>query len=276
MFKWLILVNILFCFACSSDLKSEQTFYKNGQVKTSGYSDKKGNLQGEFTTYYENGKISSIAVMVDNKLDGIFKQFYENGKILSITSLSNNIPDGISKCFYKSGKLELESVFRKGVLILRTLYYPSGKVKGQICGKIHGINGDYNSIVFFDENGRVKKEDNGRKSRFANINYINDGKSLNIKLIGNNDCDSIIVKFKRKFGDNYSIRKMTKSKIQEFIIDINYTDYYKGKLNILIESYYSIKSFSLPNVKIEPFIQETCIQLDKGEKPAKYNIDPIW
>ena len=260
---------------CSNTQISE-TYYKNGQLKSKVNVDEFGNFQGQYIAYFENGKISMITNYKNNMMNGKSFYFYESGEKKSIMSVINNKLNGKSIQFYKSGKIEAKVLFKDNLPLSSTFFYPNGKIEKQISGRLYREENDRaNCQVYFNNKGKIINDPvNFKPSYYAIVNYCDNYKALKIKLFGLYN-DSIIIKYKKNFQNEDNVIRTiynNKHKSNEIILDIKSTDYYNGKLNILIETF---QFRSLPNIKLEPGFSEMYIQLDKGEKPAKFNIDPI-
>lgn len=254
-----------------------KTYYSNGKIKTLSYSDTKGNLQVEFIQYFESGQVSTLTNFEDNVMTGELKSYYENGKLESIAQTSNNLLNGSYVKYDEVGNISEKILFKNSKPILRTLFYSNGKTK---MSASYGGNNlkKYNSVVFFDKRGKIilSNSDGSEKSEFVSVKYSKNNLFLKVKVVGSKCNDSIVVKYKKRFIDEAFLRKIVVNnpKAMNFEVSIKPSDYYKGRLNILIETY----SFDIsPNegLRLEPIRKNIFVQLDKGEKPAKYNIDPI-
>ncbi len=271
---------ILFLISCSNNdnLKPFKKYYKNRQIKTSGFEDEKGRLQGEFISFYQNGEIASIINFIDGVGTGQVIFFYENGIIKRKGTLLNDKLEGISIEYDSLGIKKYESLFSKSRALTNTQFYPNGKIKSKWSFKVFEAKpGIQNSIVYFDKKGNIKliNNDYTEISEYAIIKYGVKKKSLKVKFIGDVYNDSIVIKYKRNFKNKSSIREIIieNPKVKELIFDIRPEDYFNGRINILIETYLKNRHFAISK---EFLCKEKYIQLDKDEIPAKYNIEPIW
>lgn len=281
-FSLYLFLTILFV-RCSSSLTYDETYYENGNIKTSGYSDSKGNLQSEFVKYYQTGEIASRATMVDNKFNGTYERYYKNGNIRSIMKVKNNILYGWATNYYSKGGIEKKVLFHNSIPMFISVFDKKGNVIQMNSGRKYGGNKKVpNSTVFFDKNRKVINDpEHYKTSYYAIVNYGKKNKTLKVRLFGFYN-DSIIIKYKRDFrdGDKSVIREINTidSQAKELLFDIEPTDYYKGKINVLIETYRKTRVYTINStqINIPSSKKEMCIQLEKGEKPAKYNLNPIW
>ncbi len=273
--KKLLIITILFLFSCNQNLKHQKVYYSDGSIEASFYVDKNGKMQGDAITFYKNGKISSSNFFINGKGNGIYKMFYPNGKIKSLMHLKNDLFDGLAYYFDSLGNIESEILYKNEKKLKGKYFYKNGTIE-HIQSLVYFKNKNElpNCEVFFNHKGKILFDTkNNKNSRFVKIDFVNNN-ILKVKLFGLFN-DSIVVKYKQNFNDENNIIRTiltNNQKLNEIILDIKPTDYYNGSLNILIETY---QFRSLPNIKLEPGFSEMYIQLDKGEKPAKFNIDPI-
>lgn len=99
-------------------------YYPSGKKKAEGIYIK-NKKQGEYTTYYENGAISSIAVFRNDTLMQE-KEFYEDHTIAVSASFKEEELDGEFYSFYPNGKPVRIDSFDKGVLITGRCFTSSG------------------------------------------------------------------------------------------------------------------------------------------------------
>ena len=280
--KIIIVFFAFFLLGCSNSLTLKETYFPNGKLETSFYEDSEGRIQGVFSTYFKNGNLSSTNNFIDGIANGVFKEYYENGEIKLISKIKNNKLNGKTITFYKSGKIESKLFFLNHKKTLCTFFYSNGKIERQASWRQNENVKDLpNCEVYFDKKGKILNDPyNFRKSKYAIVKYGKNEKSLRVKLFGFIN-DSVVINYKKSYkkDDKSYIRqiKVLSPKIEELVFDIRESDYYNGKINLLIESYYFAPvSEEFPDVKILPVLSEMCIQLDKREKPKKYNLDPIW
>lgn len=133
----------------------KQTLYfHNGKVKKESVYNSKGQLNGDITHYFTNGKVHQTAHYTNNLLngkvttfhqngrlenkevytlgkhrDGECKHFDENGKLSRIHTYKNGVYEGNYIDYYPDGTKETESIYHNGAQTKSTSYYADGKVK---------------------------------------------------------------------------------------------------------------------------------------------------
>jgi len=60
---------------------AKKVFFENGELSVKGQYDEAVTMSGEWTFYYQNGKIKEIVNFKNSAENGIFKEYYENGNI---------------------------------------------------------------------------------------------------------------------------------------------------------------------------------------------------
>ncbi len=152
--KKLALITISFLiFGCSNP---EKEFYPNGNVKKEYYSNDKGEYDGEYTKYYENGVIEMTCVYEKGKRVGIAKWYYENGNLAKECSYANGLENGIYRDYYEDGKtikVECQMVDGMSEGVMKG-YYPSGKIQS-ISNRKH--NKDEGEFKEFFESGKLRQ-----------------------------------------------------------------------------------------------------------------------
>ena len=82
-----------------------------------------GKKNGRFTTYYFEGGIEKVGIILDNKNEGIWKYFYDNGQLETIGNFYNNLPDGEWISYYRNGQVSIQGRYREGMQIGYWSYY---------------------------------------------------------------------------------------------------------------------------------------------------------
>jgi len=69
-------------------------------------------IEGEYTRYYESGKVASVMNFKDKKLEGKAVKYYEDGlTVRSELNYSAGLLEGLQKRYYKSGALYKEETY---------------------------------------------------------------------------------------------------------------------------------------------------------------------
>jgi antitoxin component YwqK of YwqJK toxin-antitoxin module len=116
-------------------------YYDNGNVWVKGQKNSKGEREGLWEIFYEDGNIFSRAPYKDGKIDGIDEWFYTNGNIHFRTPFKDGNMDGIQEEFNEQGNIVKTTLWKEGELIETTepeltpyiMYHNNGNVwiKGQ-------------------------------------------------------------------------------------------------------------------------------------------------
>ncbi|HSR18789.1 MAG TPA: hypothetical protein VLM39_11925 [Ignavibacteriaceae bacterium] len=73
-----------------------------------------GIKEGEFITFYLNGKVEKYGLISNDRNEGEWQYFYPNGKIESIGTFHKNRPEGLWTSYYQDGKIKTEGSYRNG------------------------------------------------------------------------------------------------------------------------------------------------------------------
>jgi len=89
-------------------------YYSNGNVWIKGQENSKGQREGIWERFYENGNILCRTPYKMGKWDGIEEGFYENGNIQSRTPYKEGKEDGIEEVFYENGNIRSRISCKEG------------------------------------------------------------------------------------------------------------------------------------------------------------------
>jgi len=95
-------------------------YYSNGNVWIKGQKNSKGQHEGIWEYFYENGNIRMRIPYKEGKEDGIVEWFYENGNIYWRISYKEDKLDGIKEEFDEQGNITETRVWKDGELIEET------------------------------------------------------------------------------------------------------------------------------------------------------------
>ncbi len=116
--------------------------------------DKKINLNGYNTFYYENGTVSSEGSMKNGKPEGYWKNFYDTGIIKSEGNRKDFLLDSLWKFYNEEGKIVLEINYEKDKKNgFRTTYQGSEILKEYFIDDVK----QKNSLLLFAD-GKIKKK----------------------------------------------------------------------------------------------------------------------
>ncbi len=92
-----------------------ENYFTNGQLESST-NFKNNQKHGEYTSFWENGEMSSRGFFNDGKMDSIWKFWDSNGNIEGISNWRKDLKHGKWTAFYNSGQIKQESNFKEGNL----------------------------------------------------------------------------------------------------------------------------------------------------------------
>ena len=182
--KFLLFLLIYLFNITLSDLIPKIATYKDGNVKTITYLKKEGNKlmkiklenyfssgqlessvkfkenkkNGEYISYWENGKMSSSGYFNNGKMDSLWNFWDSNGDIEGISNWKDGLKHGKWTAFYESGQIQKESIFHEGELEgVQFEYHKNGSkamqaewANGKKCG----------TWKYWDNNGTLMYEEN--------------------------------------------------------------------------------------------------------------------
>lgn len=95
-------------------------YHPNGNVEVKGQKNSKGQQEGIWEFFYENGNIQWRIPYKEGEIDGIREWFYENGNISWRTPYKEGNEDGIEELFDKQGNIIRTRVWKNGEVIVET------------------------------------------------------------------------------------------------------------------------------------------------------------
>ena len=148
--------------------------FPNKLLKRYRMYDKKGVLNGNSISYYEEGNIQSIFPYKNNLIEGLVIRYYENGNIKEEVNYKSDKMNGEAKSYDENGKLNGRTIFKDDIRleddvykeneILKNTFKNGELVKQDIC-ELNGtlkerriLNGDEMEYSTFYPNGNVKQK----------------------------------------------------------------------------------------------------------------------
>lgn len=197
--------------AASKFCGSIVTYFKNGKVQ-----EQKtfvgGKLSGEWITYYENGNVKDHYFMENGEKTGVAASFTENGKVCTLTPYTNYVQEGYyvvvdvdgnyskysladNQPILETPKLEeIETEYKNGVAW--PYYNKNGLIVGVSNSLVDENIGDYREIGVFIVNKSMNNVDIDPAQ--IEIYDIKGGKRKDFELVGAEEYDKKILKFKKK------------------------------------------------------------------------------
>ena len=96
-----------------TSLYKRQYHYNSGQLESEGWVIN-GEKDGEYKSWFSNGKQSANWQIKNGKEDGFIQCWYENGNKKKEVTLENGIENGISKYWFENGKLQSNGQYIDG------------------------------------------------------------------------------------------------------------------------------------------------------------------
>ena len=125
-------------------------YYANGQKFSEDFFQN-GQPHGECTTYFPEGKKSSVWHYDDGKVNGMRTDYFLSGQIHVQCLYSNQMRIGDEVWFYTNGFTQLREHYDNGKWNgPKTIYFPSGKIKSQ-C--LYSNNEQVGIEVVYNEDG---------------------------------------------------------------------------------------------------------------------------
>jgi antitoxin component YwqK of YwqJK toxin-antitoxin module len=95
-------------------------YYSNGNVWSKGQKNSRGQREGLWEWFYENGNIRLRTPYKNGMENGIEEWFYENGNIRCRTPYKEGKRDGNEECFWPNGNITETRHWKDGKLIEET------------------------------------------------------------------------------------------------------------------------------------------------------------
>lgn len=168
MSRFFVLVLIVFvaCNQSASDRKEVIDYHSNGNKFYQGY--QVGKLEdGEWTFWYENGKMEEKGSFKEGKKVGEWQSWYEDGTIKKIATYDNDILDGLYEEYNSNGIKILEGIYVNGLRdkewsqwsdsgdLLSLTPFKSGVPHGE--AKQYHLNGNLSGQGIYEE-GKLKSD----------------------------------------------------------------------------------------------------------------------
>ncbi len=187
------------------------TYFKDGQVEQKK-TYQAGLLSGEYTSYYNNGNVKEHFFMTEGKKMGVGASFTENGRVCTLTPYKNDIPEGFyvvvdadgnySKYSLTDHKPILETPSLDEILteykngVAWPYYNKNGLIVGVSNSLVDENIGDYREIGVFIVNKSMVNVDIDPSQ--IEIYDMKGGKRKDFELVGADEYDEKIMKFKKK------------------------------------------------------------------------------
>ena len=89
---------------------------EGNQVKIVYLFNNTNSMSGKSETYI-NGKLLSVSIFKNGKMNGVIKMYYENGKIGTVYNIKDNIQDGEAIEYDEDGNVIRKVLYKKGEII---------------------------------------------------------------------------------------------------------------------------------------------------------------
>lgn len=128
------------------------TFYSNEGIKTSsGYFNKDGNKDGDYTTFYASGNTDEKIKYKDGLKQGNYVEYYDNGQKSEEKNFKDDMEDGKITGYYVNGKKKYDGWKVDDYKQQTIVFY---NLKGDVSSKEYFLNGELNGYTeyFFPNN----------------------------------------------------------------------------------------------------------------------------
>lgn len=176
--------------ACKEQQLRIEERNQEGQLVRSFSIDKDSLKQGDFMSYYSDGKsIYEHSQYVNDRLHGIRTLYYDNGNKEIVESYTNGVLNDSLLVYYADGQLKLIQKYTHGVLEGQAFkYYPDGTLQEEIWFSENLENGPFKEYYpngNIKWTGHYKDGDNER----GELLFYNENGQLAKKLF----CDSLSI-----------------------------------------------------------------------------------
>ena len=89
---------------------------EGNQVKIVYFFNDTNSMSGKSETYI-NGKLLSVSIFKNGKMNGVIKMYYENGKIGAVYNIKDNIQDGEAIEYDEDGNVIRKVLYKNGEII---------------------------------------------------------------------------------------------------------------------------------------------------------------
>jgi len=120
-FWWVVVSNRFVCIfellnqdKMNNELTPHIEYYSNGKVWSKGQLNSKGQREGLWEWFYENGNIRMRTPYKGGEIDGIEELFYENGNISWRIPYKEGNKDGIEEVFNENGNIHWRTPYKEG------------------------------------------------------------------------------------------------------------------------------------------------------------------
>ena len=268
--------------ACNySNLKKIEEHYPDSTLKATGFKDEYGKYQGDFTTYYEDRSVKSTGHYKDGKLDGVVIKYDEDAKI--VMKFKNDVEIDTTFQYIKENKnsneyaiLDAYTLMENGKETKEVFFYPNGKIK-EIRTYYVG-QGLMNAVKAYLNDGRLNIQPYACK--LLALKIVDDSIQITPFGMNYNQFDSAHIMILKNFNhffiiqeEPHIIQKKNYRGGDWVRLKLSESDYVKGKANIMIRFY--TKDTTKP-IGYQIFSEDFSLQLKKGEKLPKDNLQPIY
>ncbi len=89
----------------------KKTYFDDGKIKTIA-DEIDGKEEGSYKSYYNNGKLEEESTMVDNNFNGKKTMYYESGNLKSVDNYKSNMLDGVNLVYFDgANKLNMSNTW---------------------------------------------------------------------------------------------------------------------------------------------------------------------
>lgn len=151
------------------ELKTYEDFYKNGNLKKSGFL-LNDNLHGEYKEFFDNNELKLTGNYYKGRKEGEFVYYNKNNKIQKIVNYKGDEYNGLVIIYDEiTNKIKEKLTYKKGKLLGK---YEKYNIYGILIEEGNLNNGERDGhIILYDDNGN-KKEEFKIKKNIKNGDFI--------------------------------------------------------------------------------------------------------
>jgi antitoxin component YwqK of YwqJK toxin-antitoxin module len=138
--------------------------YSSQSLQKLGYL-KKGQKQGLWLSWHENGNIASKIEWEEDRLSGLYKHWYKNGNLHAFGQTIDGEMDGEWLEYYSNSQLQAHSLNQMGKCVWKKIW----RKNGEICvdSKLENGNGFFYEYYENGDNPKKKIFQNGVEIKFS-------------------------------------------------------------------------------------------------------------
>ena len=174
---------LFFLVSCNGEKKNE--YYEDGSLKNEYYVNSKGKKDGEYKSFFPNGRLAFIQHWVNDTLNGEVVNYYLNGNVINKGYYKKGEPNDSFIFYYEDGRVRQRSFWVDGYTYGEVISFLPDSLGGGV-EKEYFVNfqGNKTSLgwVSYLKNGKIYDESRRVQFNTSNKDTINWGESFEVEL----------------------------------------------------------------------------------------------